>query len=72
MRILAYITVALLSLSVHAMEGYDPSNKINQLALTMAIVKHNYINDLNDNAIAEKAIRGLLSELDPLCIFRCK
>ena len=65
MRILAYFTVALLTLSVHAMDGYDPSNKINQLALTMAIVKHNYINDLNDNAIAEKAIRGLLSELDP-------
>ena len=44
---------------------YDSSNKINQLALTMAIVKHTYINSLSDNTIAEKAIRGLLSELDP-------
>ena len=45
---------------------YDPSDKINQLALTMAIVKHTYINKLSDSTIAEKAIRGLLSELDPL------
>ncbi len=44
---------------------YDPSDKINQLALTMAIVKHTYINKLSDSTIAEKAIRGLLSELDP-------
>lgn len=65
MYFLAYITAALLSHNIYAVDGYDPSNKINQLALTMAIVKHNYINDLNDNAIAEKAIRGLLSELDP-------
>ena len=44
---------------------YDPSNKINQLALTMALVKHSYITTLDDNVIAEKAIRGLLSQLDP-------
>ena len=65
MSIINYIVCALLPLVAYPTEGYDPSNKINQLALTMAIVKHNYINDLNDNAIAEKAIRGLLSELDP-------
>ena len=44
---------------------YDPSKKINQLALTMALVKQNYINPIDDDSIAEKAIKGLLSELDP-------
>lgn len=44
---------------------YDPSNKINQLALTMALLKHNYISNMDDNVIAEKAIRGLLNQLDP-------
>ena len=45
--------------------SYDPSNKINQLALTMALLKQNYITAYSDNEIAEKAIRGLLNELDP-------
>ena len=45
--------------------NYDPSNKINQLALTMALLKKNYIDNMSDNDIAEKAIRGLLNQLDP-------
>ncbi len=45
--------------------SYDPSNKINQLALTMALLKQNYIDSMSDNDIAEKAIRGLLNQLDP-------
>ena len=45
--------------------SYDPSNKINQLALTMALLKQNYIANMSDNEIAEKAIKGLLNQLDP-------
>ncbi len=44
---------------------YNPDNKLNQLAMTMAILKHNYISDMDNNVIAEKAIRGLLNQLDP-------
>ena len=44
---------------------YEPSDKINQLALTMALLKHHYISSMDDNVIAEKAIRGLLNQLDP-------
>ena len=61
-----YLLIFCLSLSLHAhAETYDPSNKINQLALTMALLKQNYIDQMSDNTIAEKAIRGLLNELDP-------
>ena len=44
---------------------YNPDNKINQLAMTMALLKHNYIADMEEDAIAEKAIKGLLNQLDP-------
>lgn len=44
---------------------YNPDDKINQLAMTMAILKHSYITDLHQDVIAEKAIKGLLNELDP-------
>ena len=44
---------------------YNPDDKLNQLAMTMAILKQSYISDMDNDVIAEKAIRGLLNELDP-------
>lgn len=43
----------------------EPANKIEQLAVVMNYLKRTYIEQLDDNTIAEKAIRGLLNQLDP-------
>lgn len=64
MHYLLLTLLTVLNPLLHA-DSYDPSNKINQLALTMALLKQNYIDQMSDNIIAEKAIRGLLNELDP-------
>ena len=41
------------------------ADRLHQLATVMNHLKHTYIEPLSDNVIAEKAIRGLLNQLDP-------
>ena len=52
-------------LYVSAYAAPEPANKIEQLAVVMNYLKRTYIEQLDDNTIAEKAIRGLLNQLDP-------
>ena len=64
LKLLIPLTFMILTSTATAYD-YNPDDKLNQLAMTMAILKQNYISDMDNDVIAEKAIRGLLNQLDP-------
>lgn len=62
---MAILLVVALQCMLACSLGASPSSKALELAQIMHTIGYQYIDELDDNTISDKAIRGLLSKLDP-------
>jgi carboxyl-terminal processing protease len=64
--VLLFIVLTLCNVAVHAQPGRSASQKINSV---MEAISYSYVDSVNEQEIAEKAIKQMLKELDPHSVY---